>query len=245
MTKKLLLSLILSLVTMVTGCVQYDVGINFQNPQNGTIVQHITVGQQLANLSGSETKKWLRSIETRSRQLQGKVKNISSQELLVTIPFTSGAELVSKFNQLFHDETYSNYSETSAENTKLTQLDSQVALKQSNLILLERNSLDLTIDLRALESLSHQGKVTIPPESLGDLEFRLNTPLLARSVSGDNNLQATKTPEGLVWELQPGQINHIQAVFWLPSPIGIGTAIIILLMIGGFFLKYRRLPGIA
>ncbi len=243
--KKLLLSLILSLVTMLTGCVRYDVGINFQNPQNGTIVQHITVGQQLANLSGSEAKKWLRSIEKRSHQLKGNVKNISSQELLVTIPFTSGAELVSKFNQLFHNEDYSNYSETSSENTKLTQLDSQVALKQSNLIFLERNSLDLTIDLRALESLSHQGKVIIPPDSLVDLKFYLNTPLLTRSVSGDSNLQATETPQGLVWQLQPGQINHIQAVFWLPSPIGIGTAIIILLMIAGFFLKYRRLPGIA
>ncbi len=242
MTKKLLLSLILSLVTMLTGCVDYDVGINFQHPHNGTIVQHITIGQQLASLSETEAKKWLRSIEKRSQKLQGKVKKINSQELLVTIPFGNGAELVSKFNQLFHNEAYSNYSET---DNQLTQLDSQVALKQSNLILFERNSLDLTIDLRALESLSHQEKVTIPVESLADLEFHLNTPSLTRSVSGKTNLQATKTEEGLIWQLQPGQINHIKAVFWLPSPVGIGAGIIILLMITGFAIKYRRFPGIA
>ena len=242
MTKKLLLSLILSLVTMLTGRVDYDVGINFQHPHNGTIVQHITIGQQLASLSETEAKKWLRSIEKRSQKLQGKVKKINSQELLVTIPFGNGAELVSKFNQLFHNEAYSNYSET---DNQLTQLDSQVALKQSNLILFERNSLDLTIDLRALESLSHQEKVTIPVESLADLEFHLNTPSLTRSVSGKTNLQATKTEEGLIWQLQPGQINHIKAVFWLPSPVGIGAGIIILLMITGFAIKYRRFPGIA
>ncbi len=242
MTKKLLLSLILSLVTMLTGCVDYDVGINFQHPHNGTIVQHITIGQQLASLSETEAKKWLRSIEKRSQKLQGKVKKINSQELLVTIPFSNGTELVSKFNKLFHNEAYSSYSET---DNQLTQLDSQVALKQSNLILFERNSLDLTIDLRALESLSHQEKVTIPVESLADLEFHLNTPSLTRSVSGKTNLQATKTEEGLIWQLQPGQINHIKAVFWLPSPVGIGAGIIILLMITGFAIKYRRFPGIA
>ncbi|HHP7232919.1 MAG TPA: DUF3153 domain-containing protein [Xenococcaceae cyanobacterium] len=245
MPKKLLLSLILSLVTILTGCVRYDVGIDFQTPQNGTITQHVTIGQQLANLSPSETKKWLRSIETRSRQLQGKVQKISSQELLVTVPFSSGAELVSKFNQLFHNEAYSDSAETSGENPQLTQLDSQVALKQNNLIFLERNSLDLTIDLRALDTLSHQGKVLIPPESMGDLIFHLNTPLFARSISAIDNLQATKTPQGLTWQLQPGQINHLQAVFWLPNPLGIGTAMIILLMLAGFFLKYQRLPGIA
>ena len=244
MTKKLVLSLILSLVTMLTGCVKYDVGINFQNPYNGTIVQHITVGEQLANLTPSETKKWLRSIEKRANKVDGKVKKINSQELLVTIPFTNGTELVNKFNQIFHNETYSEYADNLAENPNVNQLDSLISLKQSNLIFFERNSLDLTIDLRALASLSHQDKVIIPSESLANLEFHLNTPSLARSVSGKNNLKATKTAQGLVWQLQPGQMNHLKAVFWLPSPLGIGAAIIILLMILGYLIKYRRFPGI-
>ena len=245
MIKKLLLPLILSLLTMLTGCVGYDVGINFHNPHNGTIVQHITIGQQLASLTETETRKWLRSIEKRSQKLQGKVKKINSQELLVTIPFSNGAELVSKFNQLFHNEAYSSDSETPDRVNSLTQLDSQVALKQSNLIFFERNSLDLTIDLRALDTLSHQEKVTIPVDSLADLEFHLNTPSISHTISGKNNLQATKTDKGLVWQLKPGQINHIRAVFWLPSPVGIGAGVIIVLMILGFVVKYRRFPGIA
>lgn len=241
MTKKLLLSLILCVATMLTGCVGYDVGINFNNPHNGAIVQHITIGQQLANLSESESRKWLKSIEKRSHKLHGKVEKINSQELIVTIPFNNGTELVNKFNQLFHNEDYDNYSDIPEE----AQLDSQVALKQSNLILYERNSLDLTIDLRALESLSHQEKVIVTPESLANLEFHLNTSSWANSISRKDNIKATKTDAGLIWKLQPGQINHIQAVFWLPSPIGIGAAGIILLMILGFLIKYRRFPGLA
>ena len=187
----------------------------------------------------------MNSVEKRSRQLEGKVKKLNSQELLLTIPFGNGAELSQKFNQLFQTSIVPNATIPQGK-ADLIQLNSQVTLEQSNLVFVERNSLDLTIDLRALSVLSQQDKITIATDSLANLEFELNTPWIARSVSDSDYLQPINNTlkKGLVWQLQPGKINHIKAVFWLPSPIGIGTGIIILLMLLGFLLKYRRFPGV-
>lgn len=241
-----LFPLVLCLLVFLTGCAQYDVGINFNSPHQGNIVQHITIGQQLNNFDRIDVKKWLNSVESRSRSLQGRVKKFNSEELLVTIPFHNGQELASKFNQLFHSEIPVTSAVATSENPDLTKLNSQFSLQQSNLVLVERNSLDLVIDLRALDILTHQGKILVDSDRLIDLEFQLNTPWLAYSKAEGNALQPiskSKTKQ-LVWHLQPGEINHIKAVFWLPSPLGLGTVAIIILMILGFYLKYRRFPGI-
>ncbi|WP_019504386.1 DUF3153 domain-containing protein [Pleurocapsa sp. PCC 7319] len=243
---RFLLPLVLCLTTLLTGCVDYDVGVNFATPYRGEITQHIKVNQQLTSLAPSDTKKWLNSLEARSRQLKGRVKKVSSQEFLLTIPFGNGAELAQKFNQLFQTSIVPNAT-IPKDKVDLIQLNSQVSLHQSNLIFVERNSLELLIDLRALGILTHQEKIVVDPDSLANLEFQLNTPWIAHSISEADNLKPIDSlnKKSLVWQLHPGEINHIKAVFWLPSPIGIGTGIIILLMICGFLLKYRRFPGIA
>ena len=241
-----LLPVILCLVTLLTGCVRYDVGVNFDHPQHGTIVQYIKIGEQLTSLSQSEARKWLSSIEERSRILHGKVKKLNAQEVVVTIPFGNGKELTDKFNQFFHTDRDTDTAIVSNK-VDLVKLDSEINLQQNNLVFFERNNLELTIDLRALGVLSNQGKIIVSPGSLIDLEFQLKTPLIAHNISGENNLEPIPNAfkKGLVWQLQPGQINHIEAVFWLPSPLGIGAAVIILLMIFGYLLKYRRFPGVA
>ena len=242
---RFLLPVVLCLAILLTGCVDYDVGVNFTTPYQGEITQHIKVKPQLTSLAPSESRKWLNSIEKRSRQLKGNVTKLNSQELLLTIPFGNGAELAQKFNQLFQTTIVPNATIPQGK-ADLIQLNSQAALHQSNLVFVERNSLDLTIDLRALSVLSNQDKITIATDSLANLEFQLNTPWIARSTLGSDYLQPVTSTlkKGLVWQLQPGKINHIKAVFWLPSPIGIGTGIVILLMLLGFLLKYRRLPGV-
>ncbi len=242
-----LFPLVFCLLTFLTGCVRYDVGINFNSPYSGTLVQHIKIGEQLYNLGQSEAKEWLKSIESRSRQLQGKVRQLNSEEIVVTVPFNNGQELASKFNQLFNSNVPDTSGVVVGEEAELVKLGSGVSLQQSNLLFVERNHLDVTIDLRALNLLAHQSKILIDPNSLLDLEFQLNTPWIAHNISNINNLEpiSSETDRGLVWRLQSGKLNHIEAVFWLPSPIGIGTAVIILLMILGFLLKYRRFPGVA
>ena len=241
---RFLLPLVLCL-TMLTGCVDYDVGIDFTTPYKGEITQHIKMSEKLNSFAPSESRKWLNSVEKRSRQLQGNIEKLNSQELLLTIPFGNGAELAQKFNQLFQTSIVPDATIPKGK-ADLIQLNSQVDLHQSNLIFVERNTLDLTIDLRALKVLTEQDKVNLDTDSLANLQFRLNTPWIARSILGSSYLQPIDNPlkKGLVWQLHPGQINQIKAVFWLPSPIGIGTGIIILLMILGFLLKYRRFPGV-
>ena len=243
---RFLLPIILCLATFLTGCVDYEVGVKFATPYSGEITQHIKVSDKLGNLAPSDTRKWLNSIETRSRKLDGRVKKLDSEELLLTIPFGNGAELAQKFNQLFQSSIVPNAT-IPAESANIIKLDSQVSIHQSNLVFVERNSLDLAIDLRALKVLTQQDKVALDLDSLANLKFQLTTPWIARNVSNSNNLQPIKNPlnKGLIWQLHPGEINHIQAVFWLPSPIGIGAAIITLLMILGYILKYRRFPGVA
>ncbi|NJM84994.1 MAG: DUF3153 domain-containing protein [Leptolyngbyaceae cyanobacterium RM2_2_21] len=46
-------------------------------------------------------------------------------------------------------------------------------------------------------------------------------------------------PEGR--SLQLGQLNHMEAVFWVPSPIGLGAAAIAVLMVLGWLIRYRVL----
>jgi hypothetical protein len=46
----------------------------------------------------------------------------------------------------------------------------------------------------------------------------------------------------VIWTLKPGEINQLEAIFWVPSPIGIGTVIIILITALGIYLKYTFIP---
>jgi len=242
---RFLLPLILCVATLLTGCVKYDVGVNFATPYSGEITQHVKISDQLTNLAPDDTKQWLRSIEKRSRKLDGRVEKLNPQELLLTIPFGNGAELAEKFNQLFQTKVTPNAT-IPVEKRELVKLNSQVSIHQSNLVFVERNSLDLAIDLRALKALDRQDKIAIDRNSVADLEFQLTTPWIARSVSSHDSLQPVKSAgKTLIWQLEPGQINHIEAVFWLPSPVGIGAAAIILFSILGYVLKYRRFPGVA
>jgi hypothetical protein len=240
------LPLIFCLLTFLTGCVRYDVEINFDHPQKGNIVQHIKIGEQLSSLSQAEAKQWLNSIEERAHQLRGKVTKINAQEVMVTIPFGNSKELTKKFNQFFYTPNSELDNPLQSDSLDLVKLNSLLTLKQSNFVFLERANLNLTVDLRALGVLSNQGKIIVSPGSLIDLQFQLNTPLFARSLTGNNLLEPINNNQGkqLIWQLQPGQINNIEAIVWLPSPIGIGSLIIALLALGGFYLKYKRLPGV-
>ncbi|WP_157867449.1 DUF3153 domain-containing protein [Gloeothece citriformis] len=234
------------LMLLLTGCVRYDVGINFDSQHHGQIIQHITLGQQLTSLSQTEAQKWLNSIEQRAKQLQGKAKKISPQELIVSIPFSNGQDLADKFNQFFNPKPEKVTQKVSPENLDLVQLKSEMSVRQSNLLLLERNELTLSVDLRVLGVLSNQGNIIVSPGSLVDIDLALNTPWKTQLIDPENGLSPQIKNEGkqLVWHLIPGQINRIEAVFWVPSWLGIGTVGIILFIISGFYLKYRHFPGL-
>lgn len=231
---------------LLSGCVQYNVGVNFDNPHRGEIVQHVKLGERLTSFSGESVQEWLNSIERRARQLQGKTKRISNQEITVIIPFNNGAELEEKFNEFFNPTGKKNSeSATSSTATELPNIDSHLSLAQNNLLLLLRNQLSYDLDLRSLSLISTNGNLILSPGDILELEFSLNTPWGARSVETDSNaIHSESYHKGrqLVWTLKSGQLNHLEAVFWLPSPIGIGTVVIILFVAAGIYLRYNFMP---
>jgi hypothetical protein len=236
---------ILLAAVLLSGCVQYDVGVNFQGAHKGQFVQHIKLEERLTNFSTSQVQDWLQSIERRAKQLDGKIKRLSNQEIVVTIPFSSGTELESKFNQFFNPVTQKGSPSKTAETADLPSFDSKVHLNQGNFIFWVRNHLSYDLDLRSLGVVSSQGNVIVSPGSLLNLQFSLETPGGARSIETADNVIAPQVYDNghqLVWTLQPGQLNHLEAVFWLPSPLGIGTLAIALFVLGGFYWKYKSFP---
>lgn len=233
--------LLLLVSMLLSSCVQYDVGVTFDHPNHGAIVQHIKLGERLTSFSGDSVQAWLDSIESRTRQLQGKVKR-SDQELTVTIPFYNGADLEAKFNEFFNPTEKQSLATTT---TDLPQISSQFKLNQNNLLLLVRNRLSYDLDLRSLSLISTNSNLVVNPTSILELDFSLNTPWGARSIEqADHAIVPESNQRGrqLVWRLQPGQFNHVEAVFWLPSPIGIGTVLIVLLVTAGIYLRYKFMP---
>ena len=230
---------------LLSGCVQYDVGVNFDNPNHGEIKQHIKLGERLTSFSGDSAQEWLNSIERRARQLQGKTKRISNQEITVTIPFNNGAELQEKFNEFFNPAGKKNSESGTSIAAELPNIDSRLSLTQNNLLLLLRNRLSYDLDLRSLSLISTNGNLLVSAGDILELEFSLNTPWGARSVETDSNAihpESYQKGRMLVWKLKPSQLNHLEVVFWLPSPIGIGAIVIILFVAAGIYVRYNFMP---
>ncbi|MCT7949311.1 DUF3153 domain-containing protein [Ancylothrix sp. C2] len=226
---------------LLSGCVDYDVAINFESQTHGEIVQHIQLGQQFTNFSGTTVQEWLDSIKQRASQLGGRTKQLQEGEILVTIPFNNGAELEEKFNDFFNPLE----KKKARPVPDLPDIKSHLSVTQSNWILAIRNQLVYDLDLRSLSVIAANGNVLLSPGSILDLDFSLNTPWGATNVeTGLETLVTEKQNSQLTWKLKSGEVNHLETVFWVPSPIGIGALVIILLVALGSFLKYRLLPAL-
>lgn len=238
------LAIILLSYLAISGCVQYDMGLNFAGPHQGVLVQHIRFDEELSNFGSKQSRQWLSRMETRAKSLSGQVKRDSPQEITVQIPFTSGQELAEKFNDFFQTQQQVSNNKQSGKDS-LPDLDIHFDLQQSNFLLLQRNHLQLDLDLRSLGLVSPEGEVIINPAALFQLGFSLEAPWGAKNISHtDNAIVPTSSQDGhkLTWQLQAAELNHLEAVFWLPSPIGLGAVVIILLILAGFYAKYRQLP---
>jgi len=236
-----LVSLLLILMVFLTGCVRYDVGIDFQNQHRGEIIQNINLAPQLSRLSQKEVQEWIDSLQKRAENLNGKLENISENSFRVIIPFSNGQELSNKFNQLYHQQT--RREKKQSDKIDLVNLDAQMSIEQTNLLLLERNLMNFTVDLRGLGVVSQEGNIIVSSGSLLDLNLGITSPLMVQLIQ--QNAQISKKNNELIWHLQPGQINQLEVICWVPSYLGIGGALIILLFFAGYYLKYKRIPGTA
>lgn len=238
------LAVVLLASLCLSGCVRYDMGVTFDSQTHGEIVQQIHLSQRLTNFSQETVQEWLASIDRRARDLQGRTKRINEQELTVKIPFNNGAELVEKFNGFFNPTAAETGKVNPASTAELPQLGANLSLIQNNAFVALRNRLSVDLDLRGLGSIAEGDNVEIGPGSLFEIDFALNTPWGATPIlSQDNALPPEGKNQHLIWKLKPGQINHFEVVFWVPSPIGIGAIAIVLLMVAGHFLKHRLFPA--
>lgn len=236
------LAIVLLASLCLSGCVRYDVGITFDSQTHGEIVQQIRLSQRLTNFSQSTVRDWLESIDRRARQLHGRTQRINDRELTVRIPFHNGTQLVEKFNGFFNPAGDPDKPKT-ATAPELPQVGANLALQQNNAFVALRNHLSVDLDLRGLGTIAEAGDtVEMGTGSLFEIDFALDTPWGATSRVGTGN--ALPSDRHLVWKLQPGQINHLEAVFWVPSPIGIGAIAIVLVAVAGHFLKHRLFPAL-
>lgn len=217
------------LLTMLTGCVEYDIGVQMNSQTHGEIVQLIQLQDQLTIFSRATLQTWLDSIDERVRQLSGKTEMVSDEALKVMIPFNNGAELAVKFDKFF------NMANSQNDEDNLSLLASSMTVSQNNFILAIRNHLHLDLDLRSLAVVSAEENLLLSPERFLNLKFALTTPWGAKLIGDETGVG--RSGNQLLWTLEQGKLNHIEAIFWVPSPIGIGALIIILLVAGGTYLK--------
>lgn len=170
------LSIVFCAIFLLSGCVRYDVGVAFQDQTHGQIVQKIQLGEQLTKFSHDVVDEWISSLEKRVKQLKGKTKLLSKQEILVTIPFNNGQDLETKFNQFFNPAEFNNKKSQKKPDIEIPQFSANLNLKQNNWFFALRNYLNLELDLRSLSLLSTSENVLISSGNLLELEFVLNTP---------------------------------------------------------------------
>ncbi|MBD2103398.1 DUF3153 domain-containing protein [Leptolyngbya sp. FACHB-261] len=232
----ILLLILLSL--LLGGCVQADLGIEFYGTAGGRIVEHVRLSERLINLNGSSARQLLDDLQSQVRSAGGRSQRLSERELELTLPFRNGPDLKAKLEPLL-DRALAGLlssSGTRAVGSIGSVPRSHVELRSANLILATLNHLDFDLDLRQLGVATSDGALLLTPGTLVDLEFKLSTPSGAQSAQSD---QTDSDGRQLVWTLTPGSMNHLEADFWLPSPLGIGAVVIAGLMGAGYALKRR------
>ncbi|MGD1855132.1 MAG: DUF3153 domain-containing protein [Leptolyngbyaceae cyanobacterium] len=215
--KLMVRSLILIVLALgLTGCVDYQLGIQFDSQTHGVLVQTLHLDERFVALNSEARQQWLQVFIEEAKTFSGKVASLDDGTLQVSIDFNNGSELVQKFNQLFAKDGL--MTQVPGAPPLLAHLD----LTQKNWGVALLNSLHADIDLSALKA----------DTAIGD------GGALDRWRTLDLRFQIHSVGQAHRWPLQPGQINTIDATFWVPSPIGIGAVVIALLCAGGYGVRY-------
>lgn len=245
LVKLRLLWLILVAFLFLSGCVRYDVGLSFADANHGSLVQQVHLSQQLTGVSRATANLWLDRLTEQAQQLGGTAKRSTEQDLVITIPFYNAKDLTAKFDRFFQAVTSTEANpRSSLTDSTSGSPTSHLQIRTNNLILWQRHRLEYDLDLRSLVVLpdaDNAAALLVNPQNLLALNFSLNTPWGAQTLP--DSLAARQQGKQLIWSLQPGTVNHIAAVFWLPSPLGIGAVVIVTLVVGGMFVKAWRDPS--
>ncbi|MEB3355281.1 MAG: DUF3153 domain-containing protein [Synechococcales bacterium] len=229
----------------LSGCIQYDVGIRFADEHHGTFSQRIQLDERLTEFDPASVETWVASVGERSRRLGGQMQVIpeegTPQSLEVRIPFYSRRDLEAKFNEFFQTDSGRGFANEGERQPPLPVPHLTVNLER-NLILAQQNRLTYDLDMRSLQTVASEQSVFVNPAALFEVKFSLTVPWGATLLEPPSELVSTVQQQGqvLTWPLNPSGANHVEAVFWVPSPLGIGTLGVVLLVgVGGVVKRYR------
>ncbi|GAB4347124.1 MAG: hypothetical protein Fur0042_13290 [Cyanophyceae cyanobacterium] len=214
----------------LTGCVDYGVTVKFGDANHGEIVQRVALGDRWVTLGDSLAAPWRAALERQAETLGGQVRSPDPQELWLSIPFANGTEFVEKFEQLLKTLAPTEGDRAPSEPPI------RVSLHQQNFGIAVRNALTLEADLRSLASLTVDGQILVGAESLLQSSFALAAPVI---IPGTSTGPLTQGCDRVIWPLQAGTLNHIEAVFWVPSWLGLGAIAIALICGLGVVLRDR------
>jgi Protein of unknown function (DUF3153) len=231
-----------TVVIGLSGCVKYDTGVNFFSLNSGEIVEQIQLGEQLNSFSQTAVKQWVDSIEQRVQQAEGKIDRINDQELKIVIPFNSTQQLVAKIDRYFNPNPVDRVNPNPNLSSESSQFNAHMQIEQNNFLVAVRNHLIYDVDLRSLAIKSSDPKVSAAAQNIVDLNFKIQSPWGVKNSQSLGSLLGTNTTDSrqMNWQLRSGQLNHIDATFWLPNPLGIGAILIVLISGGGYYLKHRN-----
>lgn len=247
---------------MLSGCVDYDLGITFDSQTHGTITQALHVSDRLLALNEGALPTF-DTFSERAKQLSGKVQRLDDDTLQITLPFNNGAQLVERFNAFYDDlpEPDGILVRNPAESGLLSDLPgapnvrSHLTLQQDNFILVLRNHLTYDLQIDPTEAIANG-------QGFNDIDwltfnFSLQTPWgeieapnVEKKTNVEKNIEASAArdqPDDIektraTWYLAADRPHHIEAVFWVPSPIGIGGCAIALLCLFGYLVKHKLIP---
>ncbi|MGP1383358.1 MAG: DUF3153 domain-containing protein [Thainema sp.] len=228
----------------LTGCADYNIDIRFDHANHGVVTQQIHLSEQVAD--SPSVQDWVSSLKKQAHQFDGRVRQVSPVDWQIQVAFNNGADLQKKFNQLFQAELLTADLATPASSSgtlmpALSGIESHLRLQQHNYLVVVRNQLIYDLDLSSLGLRTATGELLLNSGSLLNLDIRLSSPwplevVDTGDVTGDIP-QRQPGETGWSWSPRAGQPNHLEVVFWLPNPIGIGACAIALLVLVGYLLR--------
>ena len=237
---------LLLLPLLLSGCLRYDLTLRFDHHTHGQIEQTLALSERGAALAQPTLAPWLEELKVRSRPLGGQLSQ-SPQTVTLTVPFGTARDLGDRFQQLFSTPELAtvpsqaeafNLGEPSPTYLQLPgwgPVPFELGLDQTNWVFVSRTHLTYSLDLHDLPA--NEEDAATP--AWAELRFRLRVPWGLAQISPTATPPLSQDATGAVWQLQPGQTTHIDAVFWLPNAIALGTLGIVALVLGGYGLRYR------
>ncbi|PZO34184.1 MAG: hypothetical protein DCF17_20785 [Shackletoniella antarctica] len=250
---------LLVLPLALSGCLRYDLTLRFDHQTHGQISQTIDLSERGAALAQPTLEPWLEALQVRSRPLGGQLSQ-GPQTVTLTVPFGTAADLGDRFQQLFADAApavaapVTDPDVFSVERPKedrpkdrptylqlpgFGQVPFALALDQTNWLLASRTHLTYSLDLSQFPLESPRPGNEPAEAAWADLRFRLQVPWGLADIAPTATAPLAQDSTGATWSLKPGQITVIDAVFWLPNAIALGTVGIAALVLAGYGLRYR------